>query len=139
MKRRVGLLLKRQKPEARDIAADLAPWLRQLGHESYVVGDGVEGAEHLDEEGLGDQIDLLVVLGGDGTLLHGASLVADRGVPILGVNLGHLGFLTSCAPADAQVALERAITGEMRIEERLRLRCVLRRSTGEEIVKFACN
>ncbi len=139
MKRRVGLLLKRDKPEARDIAAELSPWLRERGHEAFVVGDGVEDAAHLAEEGLGDRIDLLVVLGGDGTLLHGASLVADRGVPILGVNLGHLGFLTSCAPAGARLALERALAGELALEERMRLRCELKRGSGEIITKFACN
>jgi NAD+ kinase len=139
MKRRVGLLLKHDKPEARQIAGDLAPWLRELGHESYVVGESVEGAERLPEDNLGDHLDLLVVLGGDGTLLHGAALVADRGVPILGVNLGHLGFLTSCAPADAKAALDRALKGEMALEERMRLRCDLKRATGEVITKFACN
>jgi len=139
VKRRVGLLLKRDKAEARDIAAELAPWLRSSGHEAFVVGDGVEGAARLGEEGLGDHIDLLVVLGGDGTLLHGASLVADRGVPILGVNLGHLGFLTSCAPAEARSALERALAGEMPLEERMRLRCDLKRASGEVVTKFACN
>jgi len=139
MKRRVGLLLKRDKQEAREIAAGLLPWLHELGHDGFIVGDGVEGAPHLAEDGLGDHIDLLVVLGGDGTLLHGAALVADRGVPVLGVNLGHLGFLTSCAPADARAALERALKGEMALEERMRLRCDLKRASGEVITKFACN
>ena len=131
--------MKRDKSEARDIAAELAPWLRQQGNEAFVVGDGVEGAARLTEEGLGDHIDLLVVLGGDGTLLHGASLVADRGVPILGVNLGHLGFLTSCAPAGAKQALERALAGELPLEERMRLRCDLKRANGEVVTKYACN
>jgi NAD+ kinase len=133
------MLLKREKPEAVEIAAALAPWLVEQGYEAYLVGNGAPGAKHVEENELADVIDLLLVLGGDGTLLHGASLVADRGIPILGVNLGHLGFLTSCAPADAQVALERALAGKMRIEERLRLRCVLKRASGEEIVKYACN
>jgi NAD+ kinase len=142
------MLLKRGKPEAVEIAAQLAPWLRARGHEAYsVVADGdsssVPGATPLEEDEVVGRIDLLLVLGGDGTLLHGASLVADRGVPILGVNLGHLGFLTSCAPADAETALARAIAGELVLEERLRLRCeVVRRSKngpGERLVKFACN
>lgn len=142
------MLLKRDKPEALEIAAELAPWLSKRGHETCIVGDGNEiaGARSVKEAELVDAIDLLLVLGGDGTLLHGASLVADRGVPILGVNLGHLGFLTSCAPADAKMALERALANELHLEERLRLRCVLTRSSsaksvsaGEQIVKFACN
>jgi len=140
--RRVGILLKRGKPEAVEIAGQLAPWLAARGHQAIVVDGAPEisgGAERVAESELGGRIDLLVVLGGDGTLLRGAALVADRGVPLLGVNLGHLGFLTSCAPADALVALERALAAELHLEERLRLRCLIRRGKGEEIVKFACN
>jgi NAD+ kinase len=127
--RRVGLLPKHDKPEAAEFASQLAAWLGQEGHQAVVLHNG----------NAADEIDLLVILGGDGTLLHGAALVAERGIPILGVNLGHLGFLTSCAPADAQPAIMRAIEGKLPLEERLRLRCVLEREGGEEIVKYACN
>jgi NAD+ kinase len=145
--RRVGLLLKRASriddgaaPAAVEIAAELVPWLSARGHQPLVVGDGgPPGAPTVDEAHLPDALDLLVVLGGDGTLLHGASLVADQGVPILGVNLGRLGFLTSCAPADAKLALDRALAGELPLEERLRLRCELHRASGQTVVKFACN
>src|SRR4051812_11335049 len=133
------MLLKRAKPEAVEIAAQLAPWLAERGHQAYIIGEGIRAAKSVSEEALAEHIDLLLVLGGDGTLLHGAALVADRGVPILGVNLGHLGFLTSCAPADAQVALERALAGELPLEERLRLRCLIRRDNGEQVMRFACN
>jgi NAD+ kinase len=81
----------------------------------------------------------MIVLGGDGTLLHAASLVAELGVPILGVNLGHLGFLTSCAPADAESAVARALAGDLALEERLRLRCEVVRGSGERLVRHACN
>jgi NAD+ kinase len=133
------MLLKRGKPEAAEIANQLVPWLKRQGHEAFSVGDGVRGATPLDEDEVVDRVDLLLVLGGDGTLLHGAALVADKGVPILGVNLGHLGFLTSCAPEDAQSALGRALAGELPLEERLRLRCEIVRTSGERIVRFACN
>jgi NAD+ kinase len=138
------MLLKPGKPEAVEIAAQLVPWLASNGHEAFVLaGEGepcpVRGATAVDEDELSSKVDLLLVLGGDGTLLRGASLVADRGVPILGVNLGHLGFLTSCAPADAQAALERAISGRMGLEERLRLRCEVVRKNGDTLVKAACN
>src|SRR5438874_1371660 len=113
------MLLKRGKPEAEEIAAALAPFLAARGHEALTG-----------EEEIAARADLLVILGGDGTLLHGAALVADRGVPILGVNLGRLGFLTSGAPADALAALERALAGELPREERMRLACVVRRGEG---------
>jgi len=140
--RRVGLLLKRAKPEAVEIARELTEWLRGHGHEAIVVGDHESsplGARFVDESDLPDALDLLVVLGGDGTLLHGGALVADRKVPILGINLGHLGFLTSCAPADALLAIERALSGELTLEERLRLRVDVVRGTGERQTRFACN
>jgi NAD+ kinase len=57
----------------------------------------------------------------------------------VGVNLGHLGLLTSCAPAEAEEALGRALKGELAVEERLRLRCELVRANGERTVRFACN
>src|SRR5215475_12492334 len=105
---RVGLLLKRAKPEAVEIANEVTAWLRARGHEAVMLAgheSPPHGARIVDERELPDGLDLLLVLGGDGTLLHGAGLVADHKVPILGINLGHLGFLTSCAPADALVAL----------------------------------
>jgi NAD+ kinase len=137
------MLLKRGKPEAVEIAGQLAPWLTASGHEAWVVEGGetgaIDGARVTSERELAARIDLLLVLGGDGTLLHGASLVAEREIPILGVNLGHLGFLASCAPADARAALERALKGALPVEERMRLHCLLRRGSGEEVVKVACN
>jgi NAD+ kinase len=142
--RRVGILLKRGKPEAVEIARQLTPFLTGAGHRAFLCGDDdlIPGAERVDENELAECIDLLLVLGGDGTLLHGAGLVAAHGVPLLGVNLGHLGFLTYCAPSDAKPALERALKGELPIEERLRLRCVLTRaqpSSEGPLIKFACN
>jgi NAD+ kinase len=136
------MLLKRAEPEALEIAGTLASWLRAHGREPVIAGKHdlpVHGARIVDEAELAENIDLLVVLGGDGTLLRGAALVADRQVPILGVNLGHLGFLTSCAPVDATTAIERALAGELPMEERLRLRCDVVRASGERISRFACN
>jgi NAD+ kinase len=136
------MLLKRAKPEAVEISVALASWLRARNHEAFIVGNHNMpdvGAREVQESELVDHIDLLVVLGGDGTLLHGAQLVADRKVPILGINLGHLGFLTSCAPEDAIHALERALAGELPMEERLRLRCDVIRGNGERMSRYACN
>jgi NAD+ kinase len=67
------------------------------------------------------RLDLLLVLGGDGTLLRGARMVAAHGVPVLGVNLGHLGFLTSAAPEELEEALSRALSGEVVIDARMTL------------------
>ncbi len=157
MSRRVGLLLRRSKPEALEIAADLVALLGELGHvPSLVVGnDGSDDPEATEQERVslravstvpileasqaGTQLDLLVVLGGDGTILRGAALVADHGVPILGLNLGTLGFLSSAPPSDARAVLGRALDGTLPLEERLRLRCELQLRNGERIVRHAAN
>jgi NAD+ kinase len=141
--RRVGFILKRNQPEAIEIARELVPWLTGRGLDVALLGDpgvpAIDGARLVDERGLADGTELLVVLGGDGTLLRGAQLVADGGAPILGVNLGHLGFLTSCNPADARQALEQALAGRLAFEQRLRLRCELKRASGPSEVRVACN
>ena len=66
-------------------------------------------------------VDALITLGGDGTLLRGARLLAGRPVPILGVNLGRLGFLTTCGSEDAEKALELLATGTYVAEARMAL------------------
>jgi len=71
--------------------------------------------------------DMIVCLGGDGSLLGVARTAADTGTPILGVNLGELGFLTMTTPDDVEASLDRALKGDVLIEERLMLRCRLRR------------
>jgi NAD+ kinase len=137
------MLLKRGEPEAVEIAGSLVPWLRARDRDPFIVGNHdappVQGARFVDGAELPDDLELLLVLGGDGTLLRGAALVADRKIPILGINLGNLGFLTSCAPHDATSAIERALAGELPLEERLRLRCDVVRGSGERSTRFACN
>ncbi len=67
------------------------------------------------------RIDALLTLGGDGTMLRGARLVAGRQIPILGVNLGRLGFLTACAGEDLELALEQFAAGEYTVQPRMAL------------------
>ncbi|MBW3628900.1 MAG: NAD(+)/NADH kinase [Gemmatimonadetes bacterium] len=64
-------------------------------------------------------LDLLITLGGDGTLLRGARMAAPHGVPVLGVNLGHLGFLTSLAPGELEEGLETLAAGTVVLDERM--------------------
>src|SRR5215813_2240931 len=104
---RFGFLLKRGKPEAREIAAELARILVRWGSTLVVLPDdasALPAAEVVPPERLGSSVDALAVLGGDGTFLYGASLVADDGVPIFGVNLGNLGFITPFARGEAASA-----------------------------------
>src|SRR5690606_37465050 len=66
-----------------------------------------------------DEVDLLLTLGGDGTLLRGARMVARSGVPVLGINLGHLGFLTSLSPEEMDAGLDRLMAGNTLLDERM--------------------
>lgn len=80
---------------------------------------------------LEDGIDLLVTLGGDGTLLWGARLVADLGVPVLGINLGHMGFLTSVTLDGMEDALGRLFEGDYVLDSRSTLEAVVEGEGGE--------
>jgi NAD+ kinase len=140
---RFGFLLKRGKPEAREIAAGLARMLARSGCAVVALPDDTDvlaGATVVAPEQLGASIDGLVVLGGDGTFLFGASLVADHGVPLFGVNLGHLGFITPFARGEAMHALEEACRGALPIQERIRLAVTIRgKGQREEATRSAVN
>jgi NAD+ kinase len=140
--RRVGFVLKRGKPEAEAIARALIPGLTASGRTVRVLPEQAQLSPEVtvaSESELGAGIDLCVCLGGDGTLLHAAALVGDHGVPVLGVNLGTLGFLVPFAPAEARAALERALAGQLELEERIRLTVQLHRADGRVTSRTALN
>ena len=139
---RFGFLLKRGKPEAREIAAGLGRRLRDEGSSLVALegdADTLPGARTVSAEELGGAIDALVVLGGDGTFLLGASLVADHGVPLFGVNLGSLGFITHYARGEAAAALADACHGRLPVEERLRLAVTIGSPSGVLASRSAVN
>lgn len=80
----------------------------------------------------GDPLDALLTLGGDGTLLRGARFVAERRTPILGINMGRLGFLTSCRADEMESALESFARGEYRAEARMTLDARVQTADGSE-------
>jgi NAD+ kinase len=130
---RFGFLLKRGKPEARELAETLARVLAARGATSVALAEdagAIPGATVVAADALASSIDALVVLGGDGTFLYGASLAADHGVPIFGVNLGSLGFITPYARNEAAAALDEACRGGLVIQERIRLAVTIRRCKG---------
>jgi NAD+ kinase len=126
---RIGFIIKPQSAEAAVLLADLVPRLTSGGRRAFVLAQPdvprLEGAALVTEEELAPAIDLAVVLGGDGTMLRAASLVADHGIPILGINLGRLGFLTPFDPAESREAILSALEGKLGIEVRARLRVTL--------------
>ncbi len=135
---RFGFLLKRGKPEARELAQTLARVLAGRGATAVALAEdaaAIPGATVVALDAFAAAIDVLVVLGGDGTFLYGASLAADHGVPIFGVNLGSLGFITPYARAEAAAALDQACQGGLAIQERIRLAVSIRRARGGAALK----
>lgn len=112
----VALFLHRYRPEAISLGETTTAWLRAHGHDVVVVDEGTvsPGAD-----GLASPFDLVVALGGDGTLLRAVSHVLASGAPVLGVNIGRLGYLTQTEPSNLEVALDRFFAGEFTIEERM--------------------
>jgi NAD+ kinase len=107
----------------------LAPALDlQLSYEDALLPVAGEGAALIDPA----QVDAMLTLGGDGTLLRAARLVAPRAVPILGVNLGRLGFLTCCPASQLEEALHRLASGDYVVEARMTLDARVTDAAGSE-------
>jgi NAD+ kinase len=131
--RSVGLCVKESHPDAGGTVRGLGKWLEARGLRVVLDEDAgvLVGAPGRPRDALAAEVDLIVVLGGDGTLLSVARATGHRPVPILGVNLGTLGFLTEVTADEVYAALERVLSGDVRIEERMRLDVVARRDDGE--------
>lgn len=129
--KRAAIISKPGKPELAQLVRTLAGWLHDHGYaltadsSSQPFCDFCEKAER--EELAEKKPDFVVVLGGDGTLLSVARTVARAGIPILGVNLGALGFLTEVRQDEILVALEAIDSGECEIGLRSMVHCQLRR------------
>jgi NAD+ kinase len=127
---RFGFLVRQGNADAEGLAAGFASMLRAQGSDVLFVGDYGLGAPagypSVPGDEIGKRIDVMVALGGDGTFLFGAKLVADSDVPLLGLNLGSLGYLTPYSVSEASAALAEAAQGRLPIEERMRLLVTLR-------------
>ena len=133
----VGLCLKPGSSEAGEVARTLERWLTERGVEVQLDAEARHplGADGRSREDHASHADLLVVLGGDGTLLAAAREAGTGEVPILGVNLGTLGFLAEVAPEELFEVLEKVLEGEFETVARMRLRVIARR--GDEVLADA--
>ncbi|HLK11066.1 MAG TPA: NAD(+)/NADH kinase [Candidatus Binatia bacterium] len=117
--RTVGLVVKRDRPRAIRLARRMVPYLRRRRLAVLVdEGAGLEGLAACSKEALARAADLIVVLGGDGTLLSIARRAHAR-VPILGVNMGELGFLTEVTEPEAMAMLARVLAGRYELDRRM--------------------
>ena len=142
--KRIGIIAKQNKPEALPIVRNLVAWLQPKKIEVYLEEGMVKQfrppltGPHLNSvrrEDLPEDVEMIIVLGGDGTLLSVARLVGDQEVPILGVNLGGLGFLTEITLEELYRVMEKVVQGDFITNERVVLNVsVIRR--GEKMAEF---
>jgi NAD+ kinase len=132
--KKIGIYAKRNHPDAVKVARETVAWLQkrniavfldkplaeELGDPPGYAGDSIPG-----------MVDLIIVLGGDGTLISVARQVGDLRIPILAVNLGSLGFLTEVTLPEIFSVLEMVIRGEFTLSERMMLDAVIRRNLLE--------
>jgi NAD+ kinase len=129
--KKASIISKLGKPELGKIAIQVTGWLRRNGYAITADKATLEfcpDCEHVDRENLASAApDFVIVLGGDGTLLSTARSVARAGIPILGVNLGSLGFLTEVKQEEIEQALTLVDAGSCEISQRPMLHCQLQR------------
>ena len=131
-------------PRIAESVGALLPHLAKCGVEVLLSEDtelsaGGSGVTHVPEREIGERADLVIAIGGDGTLLYAARLVARHGVPLLGVNRGRLGFLTDVMPQDMLPSVDAALAGELEGDERPLLTAHLHRGGAQVAHAFALN
>jgi len=124
--KRAGIVSKKGYLPAAELAVAIAKILEQ--HEIAASIDN-----------LSDDLDVLIVLGGDGTLLNVAEKAARHSIPVLGINMGNLGFLTERTEQEAMAAVEELISGTVTIENRMMLKTSLSRKGAAGPSRYALN
>ena len=133
--KKIGVFCKPKAPSATDILGRLIPWLRKQKYHVF-LDEGTaaiinETSSHEKKE-ISQQADLLIVLGGDGTLLSVARVAHPHNIPILAVNLGSLGFLAEISIDELYPTLENILAGKFEIENRMLLNACIWRN-GEKV------
>jgi NAD+ kinase len=137
----IGLVLKRGAQHATDAARPVVDWCREQSVEVFAEPEAAPalGVEPLSKAGMFERVDAIVVLGGDGTLLATARLNGEREVPLIGVNLGTLGFLAEITQGELKAVLARTLAGEAPVERRRMLHATVERPSGRTTTHQALN
>jgi NAD+ kinase len=142
--RRVGVVVKPNQPEALKTTCRLVEWLDARGialvatpdlDRSRIEGETGCTIEIVENERLAASVDLIVVLGGDGTMIATSRMMGDYDVPVLGINYGTLGYLAEFRVEELVPALEAVLAGDYRIDTRVRLAVDLYR--GDEMLSHS--
>jgi NAD+ kinase len=139
----IGVIVGPKKPEALAVAAELREWCKARGIKLRAYGEAAEQANCpplIEPDGtLPSDINLIVALGGDGTMLGAARIVGDRQVPVLGVNFGWLGYLTEFTLEELYTAIESVREGDFLIDQRMLLDVEVIRAGATVITHRALN
>jgi NAD+ kinase len=140
----IGLISRRDNRDIVDTLLSLVNFLVKQGITLVVdesVGGllGTHGFAVVAREQIGRHCELVIVVGGDGSMLKAATQLAEQGVPVVGVNRGRLGFLTDIVPDDIEAAMTRILKGEYRAEPRFLLEVVANEGGGERPLGSAMN
>ncbi len=124
MTKRLGVVIHQHRPEVLSLAAKAIAWCGSTIQPVVVESDAIllnrpDLAQPDDQ--FGSDLDICLSLGGDGTMLRSVSMVAEHGVPILGVNAGQLGYLAEADPAELETYLELWLAGKLQVEQRMML------------------
>lgn len=136
--KRIGVVVNLQKPDSRPVLRRLTERARKLQLELVTIPDAaaeLPDATIVPEAELASHVDIVVALGGDGTMLHAVRLLDGGQAPVLGVNLGSLGFMTSVTEEALEHALDIVVAGGYRIYERTLLNCRVERQ-GQEVACY---
>ena len=134
--KRIGIVLKPHQPDALRTICDLVAWLAKRNI-TLVGGPEIEreriehqtgcSVDQVNAETIAHEVDLMLVLGGDGTMIATARMIGDHEVPVLGVNYGGLGYLAEFRIEELYTALESILAGNYRLDKRVMLDVELRR------------
>src|SRR4030066_1634934 len=136
--KKIGIISKPRKSDAGPVLSDLVRWLKERGIEPLMDQETaglIDFASSYKRTDIAAQSDLILVLGGDGTLISVSRLIGSRGTPILGVNLGSLGFLTEVTLDEMYPLLEKILSGDMSLYEGWALDVSVQRE-DKELAKF---
>lgn len=135
--KRIGIICKAGRPEPLEILKELIPWLANKGIETILDTETASGinVNGYPRAEMPNKAEMMIVLGGDGTMLNVARLVSEKEIPILGINLGGLGFITEVQREDIYDGIEKTLEGKALIEERIMLTSHIHRH-GEKIAEY---
>lgn len=131
MLKKIGVYAKKNHPDAEQIALEICERLKRDDIEVLLedsLAEQIGQINGFDEDEIPDLVDLIIVLGGDGTLISVARRVGHRDVPILGINLGQLGFLTEVTLAELPAMLDRLVAGDYQVTDRMMLGASIHRN-----------